>query len=77
MPAELPPLHDFLGGDVPQRTLPAGQAAGYVGGVVAVVLPPLAPQAGQFGGIGDIEPRHTTPEAVEEPLEQNPPPQRP
>ena len=70
VPAELAQLHQRGLGDEAQRTLAAGQAAGDVGGVVGVVLPPLAAAVGQLGGVGDVDPIHALPETVDEPLDE-------
>ena len=55
VPAELAKLHEFVVGDVTQRTLAASQPLGDVAGVVGVVVPAFAASVGQFGGVGDVD----------------------
>ena len=57
--------------DPAQWTVTPRQTGGDIGGVVPVVLAPLAAPAGQGGGVGNVPAGHSGAEPVDEPS-QNP-----
>ncbi len=71
VPPQLAKLGKRFIGDPAQRTIPARQARGDIGGVVPVILSPLAAQTGQGCGIGDVHAGHAGTEAVDEPFAES------
>ena len=70
VPTKLAKLHEFVVGDVAERTLAAGQTFGDVGGVVGVVFSPLSAPVGQLGGVGDVDAIDAAAIIVNEPLDE-------
>jgi len=68
--SELPQASGLGIGNPAERALAPGQPFADVLGVVKIVLPPLAPAVGQFGGVGDADKIHDRAVAVEEPLDK-------
>ncbi len=75
-PAQLPPVaaklavHQRRVGDEAQRTFAPSQPTSNVLGVVAIVLPPLAPAVGQFRRVGDFHAIDARRVAIDEPLDE-------
>ena len=70
VPAELAKLHQFVVGDVSQRTFAASESLGDVAGVVGIVVPSFAASVGQFGGVGDVDAIDAAAVVVDEPLDE-------
>jgi hypothetical protein len=68
---QLAKLGQVFIGDPAQRTVSPRQAGGDVGSIVPIVLSPLAAQAGQCRGIGDVHAGHAGAEPVDEPFTES------
>ena len=66
MPAELAQLRYVFIGDPAEGTVSVGQAHRGVQSVVVVVLPPLATETGELGGVGNVHTCDACSEAVDE-----------